>query len=337
VPRVVIRLSTSRVLVQEYLPGLPVSEALRLIRNGRRSALDSLDVDPDQVASNLILSLYSQAFRHRFFHCDPHPGNLLILPGNVVGFVDFGLCDTLTEARSENQANFVAAAYAGDIDGIYRELRKALITGAGTDEDRFRERFMAITNDWLKRRSAGEERTSPGQQSNLARYLIDLMHEIRVHDLKLPGDLLSLYRTLLTGETIAAELSQRVDLITVGKAFFASERFDRLIEAVTPQRLQSSAFDIMRLGMDAPGQFSQLLTDLSEDRFILRVRSQDSTADRKLANLRARLVAIAIVSVGLAAFSGLALIAERTSIAAAAAAAFAVAFVALALIWRNLR
>jgi ubiquinone biosynthesis protein len=250
--------------------------------------------------------------------------------------VDFGLCDTLSEARSDNQANFVAAAYAGDIDSIYRELRKALIAGARTDEERFRERFMVLTNGWLRQRAADEERMA-GQQSSLAGYLIDLMQEIRSHDLQLPSDLLSLYRTLLTAETIASELSQRVDLIRVGRVFFASEQFDRLVQSVTPQRLQTSAFDIMRLGLDGPGQFSQLLSDLSEDRFVLRVRTQDSAADRRLADLRARLVAIAIVSVGLAAFSGLALVADRTSVAAVAAAAFAGTCIALGLIWRSLR
>jgi ubiquinone biosynthesis protein len=336
IPRVISRLSTSRLLVEEYLPGLPVSEVLRLIRNGRRSALGNLGVDPDQVATNLILSLYTQAFRYHFFHSDPHPGNLLVLPGNVVGFVDFGLCDTLSEARSDNQANFVAAAYAGDVEAIYRELRKTLIAGPGMDEERFRERFLALTNDWLKQRAAGEERKA-GEQSNLAQYLIDLMHAIRTQDLRLPGDLLSLYRTLLTAESIASELSRHVDLIRVGRIFFASEQFDRLIQSVTPQRLQTSAFDIMRLGLDGPGQFSQLLGDLAEDRFVLRVLTQDSGGDSRLANLRARLVAVAIVSVGLAVFSGLALVAGRTSIALAAAAAFATTCVALGLIWRSLR
>jgi hypothetical protein len=32
-----------------------------------------------------------RALVHGLFHADPHPGNILVLPGNVVAFIDFGI------------------------------------------------------------------------------------------------------------------------------------------------------------------------------------------------------------------------------------------------------
>ena len=34
-------------------------------------------------------------FEHDFFHGDPHPGNLLVLPDGRIGLLDFGLCKEL--------------------------------------------------------------------------------------------------------------------------------------------------------------------------------------------------------------------------------------------------
>jgi ubiquinone biosynthesis protein len=324
------------VLTQEYLPGVPISELLRLVRAGRRSALPQLGIDADQVAANLILSVYIQMFRHSFFHADPHPGNLLAMSGNRVAFVDFGLTDVLTDARRNNQANFIAAAYAGDMGGIYRELRSALVASPTTDEEAFKERFLNLTGAWLKTRSASGRR-SLGTRSPLAQYLVELMHAIRAHGFRLPSDLLAMYRALLTAETIASELSGTVDLIAVGRQFFASQQLDAVIANVSPQRVQAAAFDVLKLGLDGPGQLSRLLADIAEDRFVLRVNSRDSFEDRRLANVRARLLATAILAVATATFAGLALVSDRPAFAAAATAAFSLCLLGVIRFWRMLR
>ena len=44
---------------------------------------------------NAAKGIIKEVLADGFFHADPHPGNLLILPGEVIGLIDFGLVGTL--------------------------------------------------------------------------------------------------------------------------------------------------------------------------------------------------------------------------------------------------
>ena len=36
-------------------------------------------------------------FGDGFFHADPHPGNIIVLPGNRIGLLDFGMVGRIDE------------------------------------------------------------------------------------------------------------------------------------------------------------------------------------------------------------------------------------------------
>jgi predicted unusual protein kinase regulating ubiquinone biosynthesis (AarF/ABC1/UbiB family) len=69
VPAVVRELSTRRVLVMEYAPGVRVTDV---------AGMRALGVDPADVARRLIDLFCEQILVHGFFHADPHPGNILV-------------------------------------------------------------------------------------------------------------------------------------------------------------------------------------------------------------------------------------------------------------------
>src|SRR5208282_6386611 len=75
VPRVYREATTSRVLTMEYIAGV------------KASALDQLekeDLDRRTIARRGLDLVMKQMFVHGFFHADPHPGNIFVLPGNVI-------------------------------------------------------------------------------------------------------------------------------------------------------------------------------------------------------------------------------------------------------------
>ena len=138
--------STARVLTAEYLRGIPVSSVLRALRSvqsGRESSGVMRGVDSELYARRLMLATLTQIFRYQFFHADLHPGNLLVLPGNVVGsFVDFGLCDELAgRPVRKSQFRYFAAVYSGEPGRIFKALTEVLIPGELTDLERFHIRL----------------------------------------------------------------------------------------------------------------------------------------------------------------------------------------------------
>jgi ubiquinone biosynthesis protein len=82
VPRIHWAATRRRVLTMEYVDGVKIND---------REALAARGVDPREVAAWTARAFLHQMFRDGFFHCDPHPGNLVIDEAGRVGILDFGM------------------------------------------------------------------------------------------------------------------------------------------------------------------------------------------------------------------------------------------------------
>jgi len=84
--------SARKVLTMEMLEGVSV---------GMAGHVDGEGVDCKEVARRGARMYLEMIFRDRFYHADPHPGNILVLPGGVVGLLDFGMVGTLDDNTRE--------------------------------------------------------------------------------------------------------------------------------------------------------------------------------------------------------------------------------------------
>lgn len=82
VPKIFWKDSTSKVLVLEWLNGIPFSNS---------KAIAESTFDKKQIAKNFVISYFEQVYNHGFFHADMHPGNLFLLRNGDIGVVDFGI------------------------------------------------------------------------------------------------------------------------------------------------------------------------------------------------------------------------------------------------------
>ena len=92
VPRVYRPLSTRRMLTMERIDGIPATQL---------AALDAAGLDRAEIARRLADLTLRQIFVHGFFHADPHPGNVHILPGNEVFFLEFGMTGFLIHEQRD--------------------------------------------------------------------------------------------------------------------------------------------------------------------------------------------------------------------------------------------
>jgi ubiquinone biosynthesis protein len=302
IPRPYPRLSTGKVLTAEYLHGTPVSEILLALRSGRRrretERLRRQGIDLERLAENLVLSCLGQIFRYHFFHADLHPGNLLALPGGVVGFVDFGLCDEADPTVRESQLRYLSAVYHNQTERMFKALSEILIPGERTDMDAFRRDFITETGQLELRRRLGDG----GEQgrSPIAQYLVGLMRAARRNDLQVPTQLLSMYRALLTAETVANQLGVREGLRQVGRGFFDELQRDEVVRALDAESLQGAMLGLLGLKRDAPGQVHQILSDLADGSFTVRVYVAEAPKAARARTRRARMLATAVLSVAVA-------------------------------------
>jgi predicted unusual protein kinase regulating ubiquinone biosynthesis (AarF/ABC1/UbiB family) len=82
VPRIHWGATRRRVLTMEFVEGVKIND---------RAALEARGVDLREVATWTARAFLHQMFRDGFFHCDPHPGNLVVDAEGRVGILDFGM------------------------------------------------------------------------------------------------------------------------------------------------------------------------------------------------------------------------------------------------------
>jgi predicted unusual protein kinase regulating ubiquinone biosynthesis (AarF/ABC1/UbiB family) len=114
VPHVYPEYTSGKLIVQEYLAGLPVTDLEGLREHG---------VDLPALAERVASVFTAMIFGQGLFHADPHPGNLLVLPGGVLGLVDFGLAAELPENFGPSMATMITKTWAGDSDAALEAAR----------------------------------------------------------------------------------------------------------------------------------------------------------------------------------------------------------------------
>lgn len=326
IPKPYPELSGDRVLTADYVRGIPFSELLL----ARRA--DNAGLDLGVLAENMILATLTQIFRYRFFHADLHPGNLIAVAGERVGFVDFGLCYELDETIRERQARDLAALYGRDVDRMYQAITEVLVPSDETDLAVFRREFSAETRSWLGEigsRGAGHGRSA------IAEWIVGVMRIASRHHLALPPRVLSMYRTLLASETVAHELGEDADLGSVGGEFFRDLHVEESVDRLSSTDAQSLVLDLLSLARDSPGQIHQILSDFANGRFSIAVTVEEASRTARERSRRARLVATAIASVAVAA--ALAVPARGSVAAVALTLLLVVLWAAVVVQWRRLR
>ncbi|MGH7485728.1 MAG: AarF/UbiB family protein [bacterium] len=254
-------------------------------------------MDTAILAERLIETALDQIFRLRFFHADMHPGNLIAMRGNVIGLVDFGLTDVLDPSVERRQSDFLRAIYGDDVNGMYRAVSQILIEGPRTNMEAFRRDFFSETSRFVAEKSDSTEANEG--RSPTADYMVAVVRLARAHDMRLPASVLSLYRTLLASESVAHQLRSEADLGSVGRGFFRGLQIEKTLATFEPDSVFAWLMQLNDLVRSGPGNLQQVLSDISEGRFVLPVRSLESEQGRRTGNQRARMISLAVISVAL--------------------------------------
>jgi len=116
VPEIYWEYTSRRVLTMEYIDGVKVTDIAGMKRIG---------VDAWDVAKILVFAFAEMIVRHGFFHADPHPGNLMVLPGPKLVLIDFGQAKDLGPAFQEVLVRFTRTLLSGNnaaMGAAFRDL-----------------------------------------------------------------------------------------------------------------------------------------------------------------------------------------------------------------------
>lgn len=242
VPLVYPELSTQRVLVMEYVLGIKASMAGQLREQG---------YDLPLIAERGATLVMEQIFVHGFFHADPHPGNLFILPDNVVCFIDFGQMGRLSRKDREDFTDLVLDLVAGDERTVVEGVLKVTVQLGEVDRESLGRDLGGLVDLYLYR---------PLGELEAGRILQDLLDLVTRHKLTFKPAFYQMMKALSTVEGVGLMLDPKLELIRLARPFMRRIRLERM----RPARL---AEEIARTGSG----YLQLLRELPEElRTILR-------------------------------------------------------------------
>jgi predicted unusual protein kinase regulating ubiquinone biosynthesis (AarF/ABC1/UbiB family) len=219
-PEVFLDYTTRRVLTTERLDGTPLVEiirALRADREGTNRRLSAAGYDLEQAAANVVWNFLGQAYATGIFHGDLHPANLLLLPGNQIGYVDFGIIGRLPEAVHELLGRYAMRLFGGEADAAVDDFLQWLRPSASTDRAAARRELTELTERFLDELGNATSR----RREILARYQIDLLSAARAHRMVIEPTVILYVKTVLTIDAVTSELAPALDLQSLIERFFS--------------------------------------------------------------------------------------------------------------------
>lgn len=124
VPKIYWNATTSKVLTMEYIHGTKVTDLERLAAQ---------QIAPEKVNRLLIRTYLKQLLEDGFFHADPHPGNLLVMPDGRLAFFDFGMVGRISPQLQSKMIDAFFHVVGKDPAGIAQDLIELDFLKPGVD------------------------------------------------------------------------------------------------------------------------------------------------------------------------------------------------------------
>ena len=257
-------LSTSRVLTMERLEGLSMSD---------HEALVAEQVDLSGLARQGADIWFEMIFRDRFYHADPHPGNLLVLPDGVAGILDSGMVGRIDKRMLADLEDLVIAYVNKDVEQIADVAMRICDPPRGFDRKRFEAEISYIVDDLLDR---------PVEQIDMVELGNAIIDVIRKFQLNIPANYFIFIKTvaLLEGTSRALDMNFNLaELLVPYVQEIISRRFS-LRNLV--QSMLRSYRDWDRLIRSLPRQLADILdqAQTGEFSFHLEVSRLDRITNR---------------------------------------------------------
>lgn len=244
IPTVYWAMTTRRVLTMERVQGIKITDI---------AALEAAHLDRKIVARRNITILLKAILHHGFFHADPHAGNFMVLPGEVLALMDFGIMGHLDQSERLGLVRLFVALLRQDPDRAAEALLDLGIATQTTDKrklshdlDRLRLRYYGLDLEKIRARSFFEE----------------LMAVAFAHRLKMPSNLVLVFKTIAMLEGISLQLDPNMNLFEELEPY-VREAISELESPLarlkdTIERMEEAAEALMLL----PGQLQIILRQL---------------------------------------------------------------------------
>ncbi|HEY3301218.1 MAG TPA: AarF/UbiB family protein [Methylophilaceae bacterium] len=252
IPRVHWQWTGERVCVQDFIEG---------ISGCNLQAVDTVGLDRKILARRGASAVLKMIVEDGLFHADPHPGNVLYLPGNRIALIDFGMIGRLSEERRDQLIRLML----GLVRNNPQTVADIMIEWTGdsvVDEQTLVLEIQAFVDQY---------HGVPLKQLRLSSMLSDLVAILRQHRLALPSDLTLLVKAFITLEGLGRELDPEFDMAGQALPLLEQTLRAQYTPAAFFKRGWRALDDTFSLLTSLPHDFSRLLRTARRGRLEIHI------------------------------------------------------------------
>jgi len=226
--------TTPKVMAMEFLEGMSVASLIQRVEAGDAALGDDLAAigcDIETLSKQIYENFCLQAFVGEVFHGDPHPGNLIILPDNVIGYVDFGLLGRMSPENLREQLAFVDACARKDIEKMFLAVLDILDAPRGLLVSDYYETFYEQADAWL---DASDNPGASLAEKSANNFVTACMELARAIGIPLQLNTTLFYKALISVDSCVLRLAPRMDYHRTIRGALRVVRLRMLEKHLTP-------------------------------------------------------------------------------------------------------
>lgn len=244
IPKIYWEYSSKKVLTLEFVHGVKLSQV---------EELDQLGYSRKIVAENLVKALFRQILIEGFFHGDPHPGNIFVLPGEVVSLIDFGMVGRLSPEMKFHFSSLVIAMMRQKTEEMIEAVLEMGIVPPDVnmkllyrDVDVLRDKYFDVALS----------------QVHLGEAVNDLFTVAFRHRILIPSDLVMLGKSLLSLEGIVERLDPEISIIDIAEPYGRELLKERFHPKILAEKAWHNLREYADLVVGLPQQVKELLRSM---------------------------------------------------------------------------
>ncbi len=225
IPAVHRRLCSRRVITLEFVSGVTLNAL----------DLEGMDFGERMRLANLLADLwFKMVLRDGFFHGDPHPANVVLVPDGRVGLLDFGSAGALAPDDLMNGARLFRHVVSQDLRGVKRALRRLGLRWSNQDEGQVDEALEGLFNRYY---GLGLAEIESGA---LVKDVFEVAYALR---LRLPARFVLLERAIVVLEGVVGRVYPEFNVFDLARTYVQQSAVERGLPAALAARLGRSARD----------------------------------------------------------------------------------------------
>jgi ubiquinone biosynthesis protein len=255
--------TTQRILVMEFLDGVPLGRADAVIAER--------GLDRAELARTLLRFLLRQIMLDGVFHADPHPGNILVLADGQLALLDFGSVGHLdTQLQGALQSLLLAIDQRDPA-----ALRDALLEVADDSPDIDAQSLERSLGRLMARN------LSPGLTPD-AEAFADLFRIVSTYGVTVPPEIEVVFKTLATLQGTLAELAPGFDIVRESQRFSGSEITAQLAPVDLKDAAINEVLELVPLLRRLPRRFDRITAAIERGQLSANVRLLADPRDQEV-------------------------------------------------------